>query len=172
MLGFIWMFSFVWMLLGRTTVQVLLSSAFISLLRKGSFIFTENVVCKCAKMAYQNFIRKRTSIISFYVLFFFLCMFFFPVEREGGHVINSSNHEASTSAFRAWAVFYLWANVFTWSSWLKFTTGPNENYLGNRSFPTCPSSSLQKLKYYMQVPFLLFGWIYLVMRCLSSSLIL
>lgn len=83
MLGFIWMFSFVWMLLGRTTVQVLLSSAFISLLRKGSFIFSENVVCKCAKMAYQNFIRKRTSIISFYVLFFFLCMFFFLWRGRG-----------------------------------------------------------------------------------------
>lgn len=89
------------MLLGRTTVQVLLSSAFISLLRKGSFIFSENVVCKCAKMAYQNFIRKRNSIIFFYVLFFFSLHVSFPVEREGGHEINSSNHEASTSAF--WA---------------------------------------------------------------------
>lgn len=47
---------------------------------------------------------------------------------------------SSTSTFLAWAILYLWENVLTWISQLKFTADSKENYQKRKSSSVSSSS--------------------------------
>lgn len=118
---------------GKNHGSVLLSSGFISLMGKRSFIFRENVEFSgMQKLAYQNVTRRKSLL--------FLCMFFSCIAFS------------STSTFLAWAILYLWENIITWTSQFKFTAGPKENYQKRTSFPAYSSSSLWRLEDHVQTP--------------------
>lgn len=54
------------------------------------------------------------------------------------HVLFLHSFFSSTSTFLAWTIFYLWENIFTWSSQLKFKTDPKKAPSEEQVFPNLP----------------------------------